>query len=586
MHLRSRLAASIVLVLVALTTRTNAATLPGTEWEATVRARLKELPRDTRTQALAAALALDGTRRIEALLALADDPEVGDVALWLAAGVSESSQLPGVSASDRAARLSRLLVEHPRSTLQKPLPRKLALAELDTYATTKSAPPALAERALARLETTNELDLLEPSTAATYLAACKTDGGDRCRVWVEKLRAAAPPKSDLARTIRTAFPEALPTLAPVNRALHATKTPTPREPDIDAFDAAFAPWLEGQAAKAVDTLTAFLAKWSSSPQKHRARFWLGRALAATKRRNQAEIPWKAIVDEAPLSPYAVLAAYELGVDPAAQFTGDALPERPTDAQLPFLDRARIRRTEQLLSLGLDDIAQHEIRGVTVRPETPNATLSWLAALAHLSGAHLAASRFVGALSEREGADLRQRWILDAYFPQHWLPQATEQATARDTDPLLVLSLIQRESASEPEALSSVGAQGLMQLMPATAASLDPAATRSRLFEPAYNVTLGTRYLTDQLRGVAEGRFALALAAYNAGPHRVKAWKEKGFASADLLTWIERIPFRETREYVSAILRNRHWFARLHGDDTLDAREALWKPARPATKTAD
>ena len=106
------------------------------------------------------------------------------------------------------------------------------------------------------------------------------------------------------------------------------------------------------------------------------------------------------------------------------------------------------------------------------------------------------------------------------------------ATEHGVDPLLVKAVIKTESNFDPEAVSAKGALGLMQLMPATAREL-------RVANPLENVTGGTRYLRTLLDSY-DGNVALSLAAYNAGPGRVK-------------DAIPNIP--ETRTYVARVLRH-------------------------------
>jgi soluble lytic murein transglycosylase len=105
----------------------------------------------------------------------------------------------------------------------------------------------------------------------------------------------------------------------------------------------------------------------------------------------------------------------------------------------------------------------------------------------------------------------------------------------------------------------------MQLMPATARSLAGSlglryATRS-LHDTETNLRLGVRYLRDMLRRF-DGRIDHALAAYNAGPHRVDHWKA---SYADLTTeeFVETIPFTQTRLYVRNVLANRELYRRLY-----------------------
>ena len=110
---------------------------------------------------------------------------------------------------------------------------------------------------------------------------------------------------------------------------------------------------------------------------------------------------------------------------------------------------------------------------------------------------------------------------------------TENARANDIDPLIVDILTRHESGFDPEAVSPVGARGLMQLMPDTAAAMGV----TDIADPIQNVSAGTRYLAQQYRRF--GELQLALAAYNAGPSAVDSYG--GIP-----------PYSETQNYVASI----------------------------------
>ena len=142
------------------------------------------------------------------------------------------------------------------------------------------------------------------------------------------------------------------------------------------------------------------------------------------------------------------------------------------------------------------------------------------------------------------------------------------------DPALIHALSRQESEFNAAAQSPVGASGLMQLMPATARGVahryKVQYSKARLTNPAYNTQLGEAFLNDMIESY-NGSYFLALAAYNAGPGRVKEWMEiygdPRNPDVDPVDWIERIPFTETRRYVIKIMETLQLYrSRLSGPD--------------------
>jgi soluble lytic murein transglycosylase len=128
---------------------------------------------------------------------------------------------------------------------------------------------------------------------------------------------------------------------------------------------------------------------------------------------------------------------------------------------------------------------------------------------------------------------------------------------------LTLAVIRQESEYDAKAISHAGARGLMQLMPATAKSVAKQAglrySKVKLTsDPDYNLTLGQSYLAGLIKQY-DGYLPMAIAAYNAGPHRIRQWtKQNGDPrdpQVDAIDWIEQIPFTETRNYVQRVLEN-------------------------------
>ncbi|MCX7097927.1 MAG: transglycosylase SLT domain-containing protein [Methylococcales bacterium] len=142
------------------------------------------------------------------------------------------------------------------------------------------------------------------------------------------------------------------------------------------------------------------------------------------------------------------------------------------------------------------------------------------------------------------------------FPVSYNPQVQANASLQGLDPAIIFGLMRQESMLDKEAQSAAGARGLMQLMPATGQQMasalnEPWQSDSLLFDPDLNIKYGSFYY-KQLLARFDGHVALAAAAYNAGPYRVDKWLPVAKAMpADV--WIETIPYKETRKYVSSVL---------------------------------
>ncbi len=128
---------------------------------------------------------------------------------------------------------------------------------------------------------------------------------------------------------------------------------------------------------------------------------------------------------------------------------------------------------------------------------------------------------------------------------------------------LILAIIRQESEFDARANSYVGAQGLMQLMPATAKLVAknisvPYSRTSLTKDPNYNVKLGTYYFNMLLEDY-DGVFPFAIGAYNAGPNRIKAWLKRygdpNRGQINFVDWVELIRFEETRNYVQRVIEN-------------------------------
>ncbi len=152
-------------------------------------------------------------------------------------------------------------------------------------------------------------------------------------------------------------------------------------------------------------------------------------------------------------------------------------------------------------------------------------------------------------------------LLSYLHPVMTTPQM--QMSGGAPEPALVLGLARQESEFDSTAVSSAGARGLMQLMPASAkqaAKMRGMAYRQNdlTANPSYNMQLGMTTLAEYLDHW-NGSYVLAIASYNAGPTNVRNWIETygdpRDSGVDPIDWIESIPFPETRNYVQRVIEN-------------------------------
>jgi soluble lytic murein transglycosylase len=231
---------------------------------------------------------------------------------------------------------------------------------------------------------------------------------------------------------------------------------------------------------------------------------------------------------------------------------------------------------ELMGLGLGEAALDELRELAASPRA-RASAAQLAQLAAFAGDaelpfrmardHLGPSRRV------------LRWSHPTPHPELVFPAAAQAAV----DPSLVLAVIRRESSFRRVVRSGAGAEGLLQLRPATAERLAtllglPSGAGGRLSDPAVNLPLGIHYL-----GLLTTRFqdpAVALAGYNAGPTVVADWA-RARAGMALDEWVECVPYRETRQYLKVVLSDWDTYRELRGEPP-----APLDPARPVARPAE
>jgi soluble lytic murein transglycosylase len=264
----------------------------------------------------------------------------------------------------------------------------------------------------------------------------------------------------------------------------------------------------------------------------------------------AEAEGKALLKESGLNELALRATgarLELAIAPPLAGAGGAI-----------LDKA-----SALESIGREDLAHMELVLAARFRRAPEVDLAMAQALASRGYTLEAQSIAEAYVADHPRASLAF-WELS--YPRPY--SATVQAAAEEfgVDPLLIWAVVRQESRYDPEAISYVGARGLMQVMPATQTwigeQLGDDIPPGDAFTPQANVRMGAwflRFLSDYF----EGDLDLVIAAYNGGAGSVETWQADPLVSDrdDLLRWIG---FGETREYLAKVALNYRVYQALYG----------------------
>jgi soluble lytic murein transglycosylase len=299
-------------------------------------------------------------------------------------------------------------------------------------------------------------------------------------------------------------------------------------------------------------------------------YWYGRALAAQGRDDGARAYYLRISGQPNF--YGLLAAEELGA-----MAG--IPE-------PFHVASEAEVAAAGVNPGL--VRALELYRLELRSE---ALREWLFAIRGMDDGRLLAA---AELARRAGIFDRAINTADRTAQQHnykvrylapYREVFSENARNSGLEEAWVLGLVRQESRFIVKAKSSAGAQGLMQLMPATARWV---AKRNGLrgysprnvAEVPMNVALGTGYLKLVLEDL--GHPVLASAAYNAGPGRARRWRDARPLEGAI--YAETIPFGETRDYVKKVMANTMYYAQLFGGKLVPLKARL--SLIPAKSSAD
>lgn len=304
--------------------------------------------------------------------------------------------------------------------------------------------------------------------------------------------------------------------------------------------------------------TIHLRDYQNTIASPRVLFWMGKLSEKQGLRNEARGFYQRLLEKYPDDYYAYRADKNLNY---AQNTSwktklsHKLPEKQHDIDFPSkhanISDDNIKLIENILKL-------NDYKLLAEIDKNDKVVQSWIN---YKEGNYSTSALFArDALAEMSTKPDFSDSIYKLAYQLHYQDFINQQSKIYKLDPYLVIALIREESYFNPDAGSSVGARGLMQLMPATASYI---AERngllyngiSTLLKPEANIQLGCSYLR-YAKDSLHNDDLLAVASYNGGPNVVKTWKNNlNYKNFD--EFIENIPYPETKDYVKKVFRS-YW----------------------------
>jgi len=356
-------------------------------------------------------------------------------------------------------------------------------------------------------------------------------------------------------------------------------------------------YTSGDYVNAEHTLQNLIDRYPRSFLANQARYWQARAAEKREAPSRAAVYYKLVLKKGPYTYYGHRAAERIAalesaadmraddaVDTASPFfeapsadgppnavDGDDDPPRWTDELKHMLSSEQtFKKILELVQLDMKTEAAAELW--SLKDGTPGSRL----ALMELSRVFFELGDYYHSLIivlrgyeqalERPAPGMSDELWLLAY-PQGFWESIVTYAGKFKQDPYFIAAIIKEESQFRADALSSAGARGLMQVMPATgewAAQLNKLSgfNREKLFDSDTAINIGTWYVSQLMKRFNNDPLLVA-AAYNAGPEAVQGWIAKNGYEGMRDQFVELIPYSETRRYVKKVLRNYAEYKRIY-----------------------
>ncbi len=349
---------------------------------------------------------------------------------------------------------------------------------------------------------------------------------------------------------------------------HAKKYPYSKYKESTVWYVGWTYYLEKNYSEALFIFNDFLKKHKKSVHREKVLYWIGKILTESGNKNGSAQYFHELVKESPWNYYSLLVKKNSLLEEGPELASFSLPV-PQKKEIGATENAM--KGMVLKKLGLREWASHEFNRV-VLSNVRNREL-----LIHLAQLFLSIEDYFRAYSLAEiyfsnifnsSRTHENRLVWELAYPLAYKDRVEKVAVEFRVDPNMIYALMKAESNFRSNIISSANAYGLMQIIPATAATIAQELKTQNyavqsLFDPFLNIKFGSWYFKSLLNQF-ENNSLLAIPSYNAGPHRTVEWMKK-FDASDRDKFIEQIPFKETRDYVKKVLKYYYIYQELYNN---------------------
>ncbi|WP_445495125.1 murein transglycosylase [Photorhabdus sp. SF281] len=301
----------------------------------------------------------------------------------------------------------------------------------------------------------------------------------------------------------------------------------------------------------------------ATQNKEEWRYWRANILLAQNNKSEGEAILRKLTEGRGF--YPMVAAQRLNIRYPLTIN---IAEKPDSA---IASMSEVQRVRELIYWQMDNLARIEWSYLVVSQNKSK----------QQQLARYAFNQKWAALSVQATITGKMWDYLEERFPLAWQQDFSRFTSDKGISQSYAMAIARQESAWNPQASSPVGAMGLMQVMPGTAAdtvkqnAIQGYVNSSQLMNPLTNIEIGTAYLESVYQRFGHNRI-LASAAYNAGPARVDRWLSDSGGRLDAIAFIESIPFSETRSYVKNVLAYDVFYSNFMGKSSTVLTNAEWQ----------